>query len=152
MGQGQHELLIQGRQCSRRQGKWGQQGLVATGCEAIGLRHQQTSQPASHVVHVGHWAGAHGHWRVTFWAEAHRYRHRLLKPMAWTTRQWTVHPKSVGDGLTGVQCASSTSQLKQTTRPGRTRWKGKPAHYPYTLPSTWAKLMLTPSSFSNSWF
>ena len=86
MGQSQHELLVQSRQCSRRQGKWGQQGLVATGCEAIGLGDQQASQPAGHIVHIGHGVRAHGHRGVTFRAEAHRHRHCLLKPVAWMTR------------------------------------------------------------------
>jgi hypothetical protein len=82
LGQSQHELLIQGRQRFHCQGKRGQQRLVTAGRESVSLSDQQTSQPAGHVVHVGHWARAHGHWGVPFRAEAHRYRHRLLKPVA----------------------------------------------------------------------
>ena len=87
MSQGQHKLLVQSGQCPRRQGKRGQQGLVAAGGEAIGLGDQQTGQPAGHVVHVGHRVRAHGHRGVTFRAEAHRHGDRLLKPVAWMTRQ-----------------------------------------------------------------
>lgn len=124
MGQCLHEFLVQSGQRSHRQGKRGQQGLMATGSEAIGLGDQQAGQPAGHVVHVGHGSGAHGHRGVTFWAEAHRHRHRLLKPVAWTTRQWTVHPESMRDAVT---CLATLPT--QTTCSRRPRQKGNAASY-----------------------
>lgn len=87
MSQSQHQLLVQRRQCSCWQSKWRQQTLMTPSSEAISLGDQQPGQPASHVVYISHWAGAHGYWRVTFWTEAHRHRHCLLTSVACTRQQ-----------------------------------------------------------------
>lgn len=147
MGQRLHEFLVQSRQRSHRQGKRGQQGLMATGSEAIGLGGQETGQPAGHVVHVGHGTGAHGHRGVTFWAEAHGHRHHLLKPVAWTTRQWTF-TRSLCEMLP----PASPHYLHRPHAPGDEGRKGTQPVIFKCCRACRAKSKPTPSSSSDAWF